>query len=42
MKRLKHRGNRLTKTEAIQLVLFALGFLVLSLAGIYLGINYKH
>jgi len=42
MKRPKHRRKRLRLKQVVQLALFALGFLILSLAGIYLGVNYKH
>jgi hypothetical protein len=37
-----HRRKRVRLREALQLFLFALAFIVLSLAGIYLGMNYKH
>jgi hypothetical protein len=42
MKRPKHRRKRLGLKQAVQLALLVFGFVVLSLAGIYLGINYKH
>jgi len=42
MKRPNQPRKRLGLKEAVQFALLALGFIVLSLAGIYLGVNYKH
>jgi hypothetical protein len=42
MKRPTHRRKPLSRNQAIQLALFAPGFIMLSLAGIYLGMNYQH
>jgi hypothetical protein len=42
MKRRPNPRKRLRLNQALRLALWALGFIVVSLAGIYLGMNYKH